>query len=98
MVSPLHNAEIYNPKFGGNIIAKFESEPFSIKWNHSIDKGSLKIKEFEHVLGEKAEQLFRNSSAAATPVSVLARPSRTSRPVGRGSARPTWGPAPPSGR
>jgi hypothetical protein len=31
-----------------------------IKWNHLIDKDSLKIKELEHVLIEKVEQLFRD--------------------------------------
>ena len=33
-------------------------ECVSIKWNHLIDKDSLKIKELEHVLSEKVEQLF----------------------------------------
>ena len=28
------------------------------KWNHLIDKDSLKIKELEHVRIEKVEQLF----------------------------------------
>jgi hypothetical protein len=35
-------------------------ERFPITWNHVIDKDSLKIKELEHVLIEKAEQLFRD--------------------------------------
>ncbi len=33
-------------------------ERVPIKWNHLIDKDSLKIKELEHVLIEKVEQLF----------------------------------------
>jgi hypothetical protein len=35
-------------------------ERFPITWNHVIDKESLKIKELEHVLIEKVEQLFRD--------------------------------------
>jgi hypothetical protein len=35
-------------------------ERFPITWNHVIDKESLKIKELEHVLIEKLEQLFRD--------------------------------------
>jgi hypothetical protein len=35
-------------------------ERVPIKWNHLIDKDSLKIKELEHVLIEKVEQLFRD--------------------------------------
>jgi hypothetical protein len=35
-------------------------ERVPIKWNHSIDKDALKIKELEHVLIEKVEQLFRD--------------------------------------
>ncbi len=31
-----------------------------IKWNHLIDRDSLKIKELEHVRIEKVEQLFRD--------------------------------------
>ena len=34
-------------------------ERFPITWNHVIEKESLKFKEMEHVLIEKAEQLFR---------------------------------------
>jgi hypothetical protein len=37
-------------------------ECVSIKWNHLIDKDSLKIKELEHVLSEKVEQLFGTCS------------------------------------
>jgi hypothetical protein len=33
-------------------------ERFPITWNHVIDKESLKFKELEHVLIEKAGQLF----------------------------------------
>jgi hypothetical protein len=33
-------------------------ERVPIKWNHLIDKDSLKIKELEHVGIEKVEQLF----------------------------------------
>jgi len=35
-------------------------ERFPITWNHVIEKESLKIKELEHVLIEKVEQLFRD--------------------------------------
>jgi hypothetical protein len=35
-------------------------ERVPIKWNHLIDKDSLKIKELEHVRIEKVEQLFRD--------------------------------------
>jgi hypothetical protein len=35
-------------------------ERVPIKWNHLIDKDSLKIKVLEHVLIEKVEQLFRD--------------------------------------
>ncbi len=35
-------------------------ERFPIRWNHLIEKESLKFKEMEHVLIEKVEQLFRN--------------------------------------
>ena len=34
-------------------------ERFPIAWNHVIEKESLNFKELEHVLIEKAEQLFR---------------------------------------
>jgi hypothetical protein len=30
------------------------------RWNHPIEKESLRFKELEHVGLEKAEQLFRN--------------------------------------
>ena len=33
-------------------------ERFPITWNHAIEKESRKIKELEHVLIEKVEQLF----------------------------------------
>jgi hypothetical protein len=36
-----------------------DPERFPITWNNVIDKESLKIKELEHVLIEKVEQLFR---------------------------------------
>jgi hypothetical protein len=35
-----------------------------IKWNHLIDKDSLKIEELEHVGIEQVEQLFRSSRYA----------------------------------
>ncbi len=35
-------------------------ERFPIRWNHLIEKESLRFKELEHVLIEKVEQLFRN--------------------------------------
>jgi hypothetical protein len=35
-------------------------ERVPIKWNHLIDKNSLKIKELEHGGTEKGEQLFRD--------------------------------------
>jgi hypothetical protein len=35
-------------------------ERVPITWNHVIEKDSLKIKELEHVLIEKVEQLFRD--------------------------------------
>jgi hypothetical protein len=35
-------------------------ERFPIRWNHLIEKESLKFKELEHVLIEKVEQLLRN--------------------------------------
>jgi len=38
--------------------ARLEHVP--IKWNHLIDKDSPKIKELEHFLIEKVEQLFRD--------------------------------------
>ena len=34
-------------------------ERVPIKWNHLIDNDSLKLKELEHVLIEKVEQLFQ---------------------------------------
>ena len=37
-----------------------QQERFPITWNHVIEKESLKIKEVEHVLIEKVEQLFRD--------------------------------------
>jgi hypothetical protein len=40
---------------------RIERERFPITWNHVIDKEPLKFKELEHVLIEKAEQLFRNA-------------------------------------
>jgi hypothetical protein len=33
---------------------------FPTRWIHLIEKESLKFKELEHVLIEKADQLFRN--------------------------------------
>jgi hypothetical protein len=39
---------------------KVNLERFPITWNHVIDKEALKIKELEHVLIEKVEQLFRD--------------------------------------
>jgi hypothetical protein len=39
----------------------FTLERVPIKWNHLIDKDSLKIKELEHALIEKVEQLFRDT-------------------------------------
>jgi hypothetical protein len=35
-------------------------ERFPITWNHVVGKESLKIKELEHVLIEKVEQLYRD--------------------------------------
>jgi hypothetical protein len=35
-------------------------ERVPIKWNHLIDKDSLRINKLEHVLIEKVEQLFRD--------------------------------------
>jgi hypothetical protein len=35
-------------------------ERFPIRWNHLIEKESLRFKESEHVLIEKVGQLFRN--------------------------------------
>ncbi|WP_156964419.1 hypothetical protein [Methylocapsa aurea] len=35
-------------------------ERFPIRWNHLIEKESLKFNELEHVLIEKVDQLFRN--------------------------------------
>ncbi len=35
-------------------------ERFPIRWNHLIEKESLKFKELEHVPIEKVAQLFRN--------------------------------------
>jgi hypothetical protein len=35
-------------------------ERFPIRWNHLIEKESLRVKELEHVLIEKVDQLFRN--------------------------------------
>ena len=35
-------------------------ERFPIRWNHLIEKESLKFKELEHVLIEKVGQLFRS--------------------------------------
>jgi hypothetical protein len=35
-------------------------ERFPIRWNHLIEKESLRFKELEHVLIEKVDQLFRN--------------------------------------
>ncbi|QBR72057.1 hypothetical protein CU048_13165 [Beijerinckiaceae bacterium] len=35
-------------------------ERFPIRWNHLIEKESLKFNEWEHVLIEKVGQLFRN--------------------------------------
>ena len=35
-------------------------ERFPIKWNHLIEKESLKFKELEHAGIEKVEQLFRD--------------------------------------
>jgi hypothetical protein len=46
------------PEAGTVVGASLERVP--IKWNHLIDKDSLKIKELEHVLIEKVEQLFRD--------------------------------------
>ncbi|MGH6813614.1 MAG: hypothetical protein ACREDM_15165, partial [Methylocella sp.] len=36
-------------------------ERFLITWNHGIDQEPLRIQELEHVLIEKAEQLFRDA-------------------------------------
>jgi hypothetical protein len=44
--------------FGKISVGVLERVP--ITWNHVIDKDSLKFKEVEHVLIEKAEQLFRD--------------------------------------
>jgi hypothetical protein len=38
----------------------FTLERVPIKWNHLIDKDSLKINELEHALIEKVEQPFRD--------------------------------------
>ena len=38
-------------------------ERFPIRWNHLIEKESLKFKELEHVLIEKVNQLFRSEHA-----------------------------------
>jgi hypothetical protein len=35
------------------------------RWNHVIEKESLKFKELEHVLAEKVEQLFRDMLSVA---------------------------------
>ncbi len=35
-------------------------ERFPIRWNHLIEKESLRFKDLEHVLIEKVDQLFRN--------------------------------------
>jgi hypothetical protein len=35
-------------------------ERFPIRWTHLIGKASLRFTELEHVLIEKAEQLFRD--------------------------------------
>ena len=35
-------------------------ERFPIRWNHLIGKESLKIKDLEHVMIEKADQFFQN--------------------------------------
>jgi hypothetical protein len=41
-------------------IANRRLERVPIKWTHLIDKVQLKIKELEHVLIKKVEQLFRD--------------------------------------
>src|ERR1700675_354298 len=51
-----NNKHLPNGRYG----ARFCLERVPIKWNHLIDKDSLKIKELEHVLIEKVEQLFRD--------------------------------------
>ena len=50
------DVEAPNRVFAGGITL----ERVPIKWNHLIDKDSLKIKELEHVPIEKVEQLFRD--------------------------------------
>jgi hypothetical protein len=35
-------------------------ERFPIRWNHLIEKESLRFKDLEHALIEKVEQLFRD--------------------------------------
>jgi hypothetical protein len=35
-------------------------ERFPIRWNHLIEKESLRFKELEHGLIEKVDQLFQN--------------------------------------
>ena len=51
---------------GKNLRCMATPERVPIKWNHLIDKDSLKIKELEHVLIEKLEQLFRDMLYAST--------------------------------
>ncbi|PZR87068.1 MAG: hypothetical protein DLM68_08990 [Hyphomicrobiales bacterium] len=43
---------------GFSSLACLERVP--IKWNHLIEKDTAQIKELEHVLIEKVEQLFRD--------------------------------------
>ncbi len=40
---------------------RIERECFLITWDHVIGKEPLRIKELEHVLIGKVEQLFRNA-------------------------------------
>jgi hypothetical protein len=41
-------------------IHAFDRERFPIRWNHLIEKESLRCIELEHGLIEKAGELFRN--------------------------------------
>ncbi|QBR72081.1 hypothetical protein CU048_13300 [Beijerinckiaceae bacterium] len=60
MAIPLRGFIRRHSSVGRYFIYSLALERFPIRWNHLIEKESLKFNELEHVLIEKVGQLFRN--------------------------------------
>ena len=55
---PIDEAALTGPSRDNAVPRGVRLERILFKWTHLIDKYSFKIKELEHVLIEKVEQLF----------------------------------------